>query len=632
MKKKTFKRAGVAVLSMAMLLSMGAVAATSASAAEGDAKTIVVSQIKAEGTKGDYVISNVKVYQVAKQDADTKVWSWNTPFTTIDSTDFSDLSSLSAEKVNELARSLKNQLTTSASSVAKYLVLDKDATVEDEKIKSEDISGVIHDNDAADGAKVNGTAYYLVVPTSADTDVIIQPALVTITSTGDYVTTVTSKANPLPFEKKITSTTSGELSSTGDTSVGTKGSEVGYTITTKLPKYADDVTGEKTKPFIIRDDPSSGITINSDLTEAGANVVVKFGDTVVYTNGAATAEGTVAKDSIDSVNHLPATAQSVEVTSPAGTDGFTVTIPGYVVQANEGADVTVTFKATVSDSAVLGSATVADYDTAHQGQTGNPNTATLTYGNNFSTGGYADPDGGDDKPDEPTTPNKKDTVTTYVGEIDLDKVEKDSEAIKLAGAVFTLKKGSTDISPTKVVNGVVYGIYTYTYTDTDTSQVISKTVYKNGDKYYTITASTVTEDTDAASNAPTQVTTFTTDNSGKFDFGYLAPGTYTLHETTAPAGHRTVSDITFTVKAKEETDTEFNTYQVSLTTSDTVSLTDTNSSTHGDYTIVVKDPKADSLPGTGGMGTVLFTVGGAAVVLLAGFLFVVYMKKRKTEE
>ena len=40
----------------------------------------------------------------------------------------------------------------------------------------------------------------------------------------------------------------------------------------------------------------------------------------------------------------------------------------------------------------------------------------------------------------------------------------------------------------------------------------------------------------------------------------------------------------------------------------------------------------DELPATGGMGTVLFTAGGIAVILMAGALFVVYMKKRNEEE
>ena len=40
----------------------------------------------------------------------------------------------------------------------------------------------------------------------------------------------------------------------------------------------------------------------------------------------------------------------------------------------------------------------------------------------------------------------------------------------------------------------------------------------------------------------------------------------------------------------------------------------------------------DTLPATGGIGTVLFTAGGISIVLIAGALFVMYMKKRNSEE
>ena len=48
--------------------------------------------------------------------------------------------------------------------------------------------------------------------------------------------------------------------------------------------------------------------------------------------------------------------------------------------------------------------------------------------------------------------------------------------------------------------------------------------------------------------------------------------------------------------------------------------------------INVENYPGQLLPGTGGAGTILFTVGGAAIVLLAGVLFVFYMKKRRIEE
>ena len=46
----------------------------------------------------------------------------------------------------------------------------------------------------------------------------------------------------------------------------------------------------------------------------------------------------------------------------------------------------------------------------------------------------------------------------------------------------------------------------------------------------------------------------------------------------------------------------------------------------------VVDEYDDKLPATGGIGTVLFTAGGISIVLIAGALFVMYMKKRNGEE
>ena len=39
-----------------------------------------------------------------------------------------------------------------------------------------------------------------------------------------------------------------------------------------------------------------------------------------------------------------------------------------------------------------------------------------------------------------------------------------------------------------------------------------------------------------------------------------------------------------------------------------------------------------TLPATGGIGSIIFTVTGAAIIVLACVLFVIYMKKRKTWE
>ena len=41
--------------------------------------------------------------------------------------------------------------------------------------------------------------------------------------------------------------------------------------------------------------------------------------------------------------------------------------------------------------------------------------------------------------------------------------------------------------------------------------------------------------------------------------------------------------------------------------------------------------KGLSLPGTGGMGTTLFTFGGLVLVLVAGIMFVVYIRRQKKQ-
>ena len=59
---------------------------------------------------------------------------------------------------------------------------------------------------------------------------------------------------------------------------------------------------------------------------------------------------------------------------------------------------------------------------------------------------------------------------------------------------------------------------------------------------------------------------------------------------------------------------------------------DGKDSTTGTLSKKMYNEYLDQLPATGGMGTVLFTAGGIAVILMAGALFVVYMKKRNAEE
>lgn len=108
----------------------------------------------------------------------------------------------------------------------------------------------------------------------------------------------------------------------------------------------------------------------------------------------------------------------------------------------------------------------------------------------------------------------------------------------------------------------------------------------------------------------TLIDTKTTDSSGNVTFAKLAAGTYKVKETVAPAGYNLNSSE----------------YTVVISTTGVITVTvDGNSSTVNqvevpDYPVTV--------PQTGGMGTMMFYVGGAALIACAGVLLFVLKRKK----
>ncbi len=108
----------------------------------------------------------------------------------------------------------------------------------------------------------------------------------------------------------------------------------------------------------------------------------------------------------------------------------------------------------------------------------------------------------------------------------------------------------------------------------------------------------------------TLIDTKTTDSSGNVTFAKLAAGTYKVKETVAPAGYNLNSSE----------------YTVVISTTGVITVTvDGNSSTVNqvevpDYPVTV--------PSTGGMGTMMFYIGGAALIACAGVLLFVLKRKK----
>lgn len=106
-------------------------------------------------------------------------------------------------------------------------------------------------------------------------------------------------------------------------------------------------------------------------------------------------------------------------------------------------------------------------------------------------------------------------------------------------------------------------------------------------------------------------------NGNTISFERLSAGEYQIVETTVPNGYKDAGIKNVTITADGTVDYNGTYTFAGDTTNGTVSIENTKGST---------------LPGTGGMGTIIFTVAGAGVVLVAGIMLIVYMKKRKIEE
>ena len=106
------------------------------------------------------------------------------------------------------------------------------------------------------------------------------------------------------------------------------------------------------------------------------------------------------------------------------------------------------------------------------------------------------------------------------------------------------------------------------------------------------------------------VKTLTTGTDGTVTFTGLKAGTYYVEETVAPAGYN--------INSKK--------FEITISTQGIVTGDNVK-----DNKLVVSDFPL-SVPQTGGAGTVMFTVGGIALIACAGILFFVVMRKKKTSK
>lgn len=258
------------------------------------------------------------------------------------------------------------------------------------------------------------------------------------------------------------------------------------------------------------------------------------------------------------------------VTTPTASNNNTLTVAmkdfKTKQQANAGKKITVTYTATLNENVVVGGA-------------GNVNSAKIQYSNNPSTNGT-----GESEPSKVRVFTYGFTVDKYTGDQYTDA------ATRLAGAEFTLAhKDGSAISFVQVSAG----------------SATANAVYR------------------VAKAGETGTTTITTPANGKVVFEGLKNGEYTLTETKAPAGYNKLASAIGVKVNGQNNGTD--------TTNATVTITYNNDNgndynqTASNGVIPVQNKSGAILPGTGGMGTIAFTVIGVLVIALG----VAWTLKRK---
>lgn len=419
--------------------------------------------------------------------------------------------------------------------------------------------------------------YYVVEDTGAAT-----PVSALILDTTNPSVNIAIKADKPGIDKNIDGTKDTDDATTGNVKYNNAavGDQVPYKLTSKVP----DMTGYKKYYFVVNDTLSKGLTFNNDVT--------------------ITVDTDTKKKNKD-----------YTVTETKNTDGTTsveIVFKNFIqYAANAGADITITYSATVNENAVIG-------------VEGNPNKVKLIYSNNpnIDESGNQEDKPGDQSP-KGETPDVE--TRTYVTDLELIKVDQDG--VRLTGAEFQItgtKLNTVLVRKdvyTEDVNGAYWKLKDGSYTTDDPNSD-----GMDGSKYESTTIKySKSVETKPIKKAENVNYTATVGTDGVLRFEGLSAGTYIITEIKAPAGYNLLKDsitvtIGFTAPADNATNKDCTwTY----TGTDVVNETNTNQ-------ITVKNRAGTELPSTGGIGTTIFYVIGGVLVAAAGVLLIV--KKRMSKE
>lgn len=392
-------------------------------------------------------------------------------------------------------------------------------------------------------------------------DVFTSPVYAVVDGKTDKV--VTPKKSVPTVDKKI-------VSAKGDNELDASDSHIGQNVTYNLyGTIADNYDTYGTYFYQFSDQLSKGLTLQN-----GAKVYL-------YANEAAakadpTHQNNTGKDITDKFNPASGSAD----TNGNVTATWTCGNLKQVADVTSGSCIVLSYKAKINSEAAIGS------------NTGNTNTATLTYSNNPMTTDY-----GTTVPDE---------VKTYTYGLKLNKVDLGTEKA-LPNAKFTIK-----------------------VTRAEDSSLVGQYVHSDG---------TLGDDAYG----------FTTGDDGAFAVKGLGAGTYTVEETDAPENYDKVASFDFTIKSKSEGEASgesSNTekYVLSAPSNQVIIGTPndvtgdnkleaedgTTTNNDGTFNITVGDTKQVGLPLTGLNGVTFTWIAGGAVLCI-GVAHLIRSRKQAEE-
>ena len=396
-------------------------------------------------------------------------------------------------------------------------------------------------------------------------------------------TTVTPKSDVPTVEKKVQeddkyAQDGGYGNGYNDVADWNIGDAVPFKLIGTLPaNFADYDTYQ----YIFHDTLSAGLTLNEDSIK------------VYYASDKAGTDKT----------EIPLGKYEVEApgTEETGQCSFEVAFADLTSVEGVAADkyIIVEYTATLNTSAEIG-------------LPGNPNKVYLEFSNNPNSGGEGDTG---------KTPEDKVIVFTY--ELDATKVDGEDANTKLKDAEFVLYKE---------VDGVKQ--YAQVAQEDQIDQETQEITIKKGTIIGWAPAVSETED----SIIYPKNSTLKSDEEGLFKVSGLDDGTYWLKETKAPDGYNLITDpIRIVITADTENDQHWEATEepedalTKLEIGVTVGSTTTSGTGNTESGIVATDienNKGAELPETGGMGTTIFYVLGAILVLGAGGLLIA---RRRTD-